>query len=70
MEVGAGERSVGFGKVGGGTEPDDAAFVHKGDAGAEKHGFVKVVRDEDGSFAQFTDESGEFLLKIRACDGI
>ena len=42
----------------------------KRNAGAEKHGFVKVVGDKDGGLTELTDESGEFFLKIGAGDGI
>ena len=31
---------------------------------------MKVVRDEDGSFAEIANESREFLLQICACYGV
>ena len=48
---------------------DDAA-LHHDDAVAEDHGFVLVVRHDDGGDAEFAQDDGEFFADLEADLGV
>ena len=54
---------------GGGGLMDDAA-LHHDDAVAEDHGFVLVVRHDDGGDAEFAQDDGEFFADLVADLGV
>ncbi len=52
------------------AEKGETAFVEQRDARGELHGFLHVVSDEDGGFAQLGAQTEEFALQIEAGDGV